>query len=437
MEPSLAIFGIFSKEDKNRMPSKAEVAEHDRLASGWFARGEQASQAGKTKRALSAYERIGKKYYFSQYAPEAQFRVAELLLGSGEPLEAFAAYQALIDRYRGSKRFQRSVEQQYNIAVNSLTQKNSSVLGIVPKKTSRDRVIQMFETIVRNAPSSVYAANSYYYVGRIYEGRKDYEKAVAAFQKVVDDYPKSQKAPQAQLRIGQIYGTTAKRPDNPTNLRESREAYEDFITNFPEHDSTGDAYAQLDAISEKEAKKSLNLAKYYERKGNLKGAAIYYNDVLRSGNAALKQEARQGLGLISQRDPEALKIAQIDTAATRTPAHERLKNQRNYVGPPAPDLAANTPTKKRRSLVPSKLKPQALPTAPAEEPSLPTRVPGEELNVDPLVPTPPPTTSDDVLGGVDPSLSPTSPGEEVDIDSLLPPIESYDSSTSTDEGDDQ
>lgn len=437
-EPSYAIFGIF-KKDRDRVPTKAEVAQHDREATGWFAAGEQAQKAGDPKKALDYYDTITSKYYFSQYAPEAVFRSAELLLALGEPQDAFEKYQTLIDRYRSSPRFQRAVEQQYNIAVQSLTEKQSSFLGLVPRKVSRDRVIEMFGTIITNAPASIYAANSQYYIARIHEGRKQYDEAIAAFQKVVDDYPRSQKAPQAQLKIGEIYEKTARRPDNPTNLRESREAYEDFITNFPEHQKQSDAFAQLNAIDEKEAKKSLKVAKYYEKRGNLKASAIYYKDVLRSENAALKLEARQAIDNIAKVDPEALTMAKIDENVTESAPAERLKNQPNYLGPPAPDaISQSSEAPEKPLLLPSTLDPTAIPVG--EEPELPS-LPSDGdagIEIDSLIPSPPPPTESDILGEepdmdseeldieseeLEEEEEPDVDSEEPDTDSLLPPIE--------------
>jgi|MDTC01.2.fsa_nt_gb outer membrane protein assembly factor BamD (BamD/ComL family) len=407
---SHAIFGIFSK-DKDRLPTKAEVARHDAAAAKLFAAGEIAASKSKGRKALGYYEKIAKKYYFSKHAPEALFRSAELSKASGEPLDAFDYYQQLIDRHQSSPRYQSSVEQQFNIAVESLTEKKRALLGVVPRKVSHDKVIVMFQSVIRNAPASLYAADSYYYVGRIYEAKKDSEKAVLAFQKVVDDFPKSEKAPKAQLRIAEIFDTTARRPDNPTNLRQSREAYEDFITNFPQHQNAGDAYAQLNAISEKEATKSLKIANYYLSQGNTKAAAIYFKDALGSNNAALKQQARNGLSTVSQSDPEAMDLAKIDPSDTQTPAEELLKNQKNYLGPPAPDLAATALKKKQRTpLVPSKVMPEAIPSA-LPEPALPQ---SGGVDVESLVPVPP---SPEEILEVDASFSP-----ETDIDSLLPPV---------------
>lgn len=433
-QPSHAIFGIFRGKNKDRMPTKEEVAAHDREAAKYFAAGEDAQNSGKTKKAEGYYEKITKDYYYSKYAAEATFRRAELLKALGEPTKAFKNYQELVDRYRDSPRFRRAVEQQYNIAVEGLTQKHGSILGVVPKKLSRDRVIKMFQAVMQNAPASIYAANSQYYIARIYEGQKDWDLAIAAFQKVVDDYPRSEKAPQAQLKIGEIYEKTTRRPENPTNLRESREAYEDFITNFPQHQKQTQAVAQLNVLDEKEARKSLNVAKYYQKQGNTKAAAIYYKDVLRSSNAAMKLEARQAIDAIAKTDPEAIQLARIDENATQIKPSERLKNQRNYLGPPAPDLVAvseQAPT--RKSLVPSDVEPVPLP---AElEPTLPTGQEGTSgappISVDELIPSPPPAEESDILG----SPGGTSLSEPVpDIDSLLPLVEEEDSDS---DGDDE
>ena len=405
-EPSFAIFGLFGK-GRDRIPTKEEVAAHDRHSTGLMAEAEKAQSAGEAKNALRYYKKIVKKYYFSTHAPEATFQLAELLLSTGKPLKAFPYYQMLVDRHRSSPRFQRAVEQQYNIAVLSLTKKHSSFLGLVPMKTSKDRLIKIFETIIANAPASTYAANAQYYIGRTYERkRRDYGKAVEAFQKVVDEYPRSEKAPQAQLKIAEIHEKITIHPDNPTNLRETREAYEDFITNFPQHGKRDEAQANLHAIGEKEDRKNLKLAKFYRKRGNMKAAAIYLKDVLASPNAALKLEARQSIKAIAKVDPEALEMARIDSNATKTPPAERLKNQANYLGPPAPDLVAR--------MVPApKEGPTASPsTDPGPDP--PPAPPDASLDRDSPIPAPPPAEAELPGGGgsrPESPLPPLGPGE--------------------------
>jgi hypothetical protein len=227
------------------------------------------------------------------------------------------------------------------------------------------------------------------------------------------------------LKIAEIYDLTNRRPDSPANLNQSREAYEDFLTNFPQHKESGDAYAQLNAIDEKTAKNSLDIAKFYEKKGNTKAAAIYYKDVLRSNNAALKLEARQGIDRVGGIDPKALELAQIDEAVTKAAPGERLKAQKNYLGPPAPDLGKAKPTRRTKPvpppvaktdtpLVPSNVQPVPLPVVP--EPDLPGEAPG--FDIDPLVPSPPPASDADILGGGETPVI----GPDTDIDSLLPPV---------------
>ena len=45
--PSHAIFGLFSKKDRDRVPTREEVAEHDRRASTLFAKAEANQKASK------------------------------------------------------------------------------------------------------------------------------------------------------------------------------------------------------------------------------------------------------------------------------------------------------------------------------------------------------------------------------------------------------
>lgn len=364
------LFGLFKGKQKS-LPSKEQRAAQDRSANALFAQAEGWQKAGKLEKAGDAFRQLVKHYPYAQVAGEAQFREAETLLARGELLSAFDSYQLLITNYRASPRFKRAIEQQFNIATKAISEKTDSFLFIA-RKAGRSSVVEMFETVIANAPASPLAAHSEFSIGQIYEKEEELDKAIAAYQKVADDYPKSEKAPIAQLRAAELIKKTNKRPDSPTKLPQQREAYEDFITKFPEHESKPEVVAQLGVISEQEAKKSFEVGQFYERKKNLRGAAIYYNDVLKSENSPLKQKARERLAAIGRIDPQALKLAQVDGDVKTVPEQDLLKNQPSYVGPPGPKPKSAAP-KKTTKLKPSDTKPKPItePSTPLPELNLP------------------------------------------------------------------
>lgn len=63
-----------------------------------------------------------------------------------------------------------------------------------------DQAIEGFRLFLREFADNAYAGNARYWLGECYFARNDFREAAAAFQKVVDSYPQSAKAPDALLR---------------------------------------------------------------------------------------------------------------------------------------------------------------------------------------------------------------------------------------------
>jgi tetratricopeptide (TPR) repeat protein len=51
-------------------------------------------------------------------------------------------------------------------------------------------------------PDSEYAGNAQYWIGECYYTQRDYARALEAFNKVIERYPKGQKVPDALLKVG-------------------------------------------------------------------------------------------------------------------------------------------------------------------------------------------------------------------------------------------
>jgi len=62
------------------------------------------------------------------------------------------------------------------------------------------QAISGFETFLKVYPANDYAGNAQYWLGECYYAQNNHVRAIEAFQKVVDDYPRAAKAPDALFR---------------------------------------------------------------------------------------------------------------------------------------------------------------------------------------------------------------------------------------------
>jgi len=100
--------------------------------------------------------------------------------------------------------------------------------------------ISAFETFLKNAPQSEYAANALYWIGECYYSLSDLPKAKEIFLKVAGSYPNSPKAPDALLKLG--YSLAATKEKDKANA-----IFESLIKSYPSSPAAAKARERLTA----------------------------------------------------------------------------------------------------------------------------------------------------------------------------------------------
>ena len=178
----------------------------------------------------------------------------------------------------------------------------------------------------------------------------------------------------------------------------------------------------LSQVNTAEANQSLTVAKFYQRVGKTKAAAIYLNEALKFGSPEVSAQARTMLSELASADPEGVEDAKKGPGQDYTAlTAENLKTRADYVGPLAPDLARLSQKPKMRT------GDEGFMPIPLQEPTLPLRPGAAKPGAGSLLP-PVPETEKPALLPVPPSpsvpsmLSPT-PGSAVPAPPV-PPVPS-------------
>lgn len=87
-----------------------------------------------------------------------------------------------------------------------------------------------FGRVLQESPEDRLADNAAYWLGEVYYSRKEYDRAVTVFKKLVKDYPVGDKVPDAVLKMGMAY-------DELGSADNAREAYNRVIDNYPYSDA--------------------------------------------------------------------------------------------------------------------------------------------------------------------------------------------------------
>jgi outer membrane assembly lipoprotein YfiO len=267
-----------------------------------YQKAKSADDAGKTRRAIRLYDKMATEHPSAPSASKARHRQAQLIEQQGRTYDAFNAYDKFIERYPGDRLYPEIIRRQASMA-NAAAQGdvNSSMLGL-KTKLPLEKTIEMLEKVIKHAPKSRYAAKSRFTIGELHHAEKDTKKAVAAFRKLVAEQPDSPEAPEALFRSGVILLEEADRGNqNQANLDLAREAFNDYLLQYPGHPKNADARRMISNLKGRDLQRSLDIADFYLKTGNTESAKVYYRDIVkRSSSGEIRDQAASRLKTLGE-----------------------------------------------------------------------------------------------------------------------------------------
>jgi hypothetical protein len=229
-------------------------------------------------------------------------------------------------------------------------------------------VIEFYEQIIKNAPFGKFAPLAQFNIAEVQQDLNEKQLAILAYQKVVENYPGTSQAAEAQFRIGSISNVAAQRTEDSSNLLAARDALRTYIAANPAGERKQETEMILSQVNTAEANQSLTVAKFYKSINKTRAAAIYLNEALKFGSPEVSAEARELLAELAAADPDGVSEARRGPGQDYTAiASQNLKSRQDYVGPLAPDLARLSQKAKMRTGDPGFV------PIPLQEPTLPLR----------------------------------------------------------------
>ena len=358
-----------------------------------------AEKRDKIGTAISGYRKTVKRFPKSTVAAAAQYKVGELYEKQKSYQPAADAYEKLVVNYPHSTDFNAALEGEYRIGTMYLDGLKTRLLG-VPLTPSRTRAVTCFQVITRNAPFSRFAPLAQFGIGQGFMYADDYTSAIKSFQVVVDKYPTDPIAADALYEIGFANMRIMRAGSyDRTASQNAREAFEDFLAAYPNHEKSAQARENLGNLGNVQSGGSLKIADYYYKQKQYRAAVVYYNDVIRQQpNSPDGQKAKTKLDQIRTKYGEKYFSDQAPATAGggvtpklgngdgRLQAQTETAKRPDYVGPAVsaptpPPVAATTTTVSPAGVPPSRppsnSRPQnQSPSAPVPEgeaPALPTQ----------------------------------------------------------------
>ncbi len=263
--------------------------------------------ANKLGAAKSLLKHVRREHPLSTEAPQARFMLAEIHELEGDYREAFKEYGKIIDRYQDSALYTPALNRQLALATAAANgQLKTDVLWGAWKTDMESSVVRdWFLSIIGNAPYNDLSATAASQLGKYLYDLERYEEARQVYTELVEKYPDSRYAPQAQLMVAHIWATDRARGNRDmVNLANAREAYEEFSLRFPNHPAAGKAEQEAANVRRLLVEQELEVGRYYlERSREYNSAIFCFENVIRqkSVNPQAAAEAAKLLTLARQR----------------------------------------------------------------------------------------------------------------------------------------
>lgn len=253
--------------------------------------------SGQIAKAKDAYRAVWRGQPKSPEAPAALFAHARLEEASNDYLAAYRNLERLVDKYPKSQDFNRALEGMFRIATKFLEGEKLKLLG-VPAVPSMSKAAEMFDKIVSVGPYSRIAPAAQFNAGLAYEKARRYPEAIAAYQRVSDNYPGSEFASDALYQAAYVLMLQTKAAAyDQTATKKALNAFQEFVITYPNHPKTPQALKNIAELESRRTAGALSVAEFYEAYGNTSAAIVSYQRVIDQNPGT--EDARRAAGRIA------------------------------------------------------------------------------------------------------------------------------------------
>jgi outer membrane protein assembly factor BamD len=315
-------------------------------------------KAGEKAKALDAYRKLYKHYPISTEAPAAMLRIAQLLEESEDYEKAFSAYDTYLSKFPEGKDFKLALDSMVQLGKRFMNGERRRLFGL-KMFSSNQRAEEMFDAILKRAPFSTQAPQVMLYKAAMLERQGKDQEAIAAYQEILERFPSDPAAEDAQYQIGYIRLKNVR--DGSNNRQDkirAQESFEDFLNRAPDSGKAVQAKENLQKLEKGHRQSILEVAKFYEKTGKFKAAAVYYDDLIRiSPNSDEGKSAKSRLSALRRtKGEESLAMprgpaenADIAASKKRMESAINTSSRADYVGPqikpkPAVEKAPASPS---------------------------------------------------------------------------------------------
>lgn len=273
----LCLAGALTRCVTDAPPEAGTIRQVYPQAQKYLAEAKKEEDNKRYKKAIKNYKKIAENYPLAVEAPYARFRKAQLHEALNDPFDAFDEYQKLIEKYPDSSYYTQALVRQKEMAFSAAGgQLKNKLFWTFDVSMDPTLVVKWLNNVCDNAPFSETAPQAKKILGDYLLKRNRLPEAIEAYQSLVDNYPNSSLAPEAQLKVAEIYAndrTTGAR--SYTNITRAQEAYEEFLLRFPGHSLVSKARKGLAEVRSNMVDRKLEIGEFYMNRMKDYSAALF------------------------------------------------------------------------------------------------------------------------------------------------------------------
>jgi outer membrane protein assembly factor BamD len=130
-------------------------------------------------------------------------------------------------------------------------------------------------------PGDSRIARAHFYLAEAYYAQGRHLEAAREFRKASDETPNDPIAPEALLRLGDVYSDLWRRPElDPTYGQTALATYQELLNRYPNAAAAKRAQLRIDDLNERFAYKTYKSAMFYFRLKAYDSAILYLKDLL-------------------------------------------------------------------------------------------------------------------------------------------------------------
>ena len=266
-------------------PPIGQVKAVDPEAEALMADALEYQKSGKTRKSRNALKELTRYHSLASEAPQARFMLGKSYESTEDYRDAFKEYGKLIDRYPQSDLYADALNRQLAMAMDAASgrMKVPVFWGAWETNMESSVVINWLREIVEKAPYNDMAATASSILAKYLLDQDRPDEARMEYARLVEKYPDSRYAPDAQLMVAQLWASSHTRGDNNlVNLSNAREAYEEFNLRFPNHAEASKALSEAANMEKLMVHQQLEVGRYYlERSEEYTSAMFCFEDVIR------------------------------------------------------------------------------------------------------------------------------------------------------------